>query len=46
MLRREINPTVMKPQEYSRKRQAKDGFASTVSKGPKLWVIGSEHELG
>jgi len=45
-LRREVNATVMKPDEFLRKRQAKDGFASRVWKSPKLWVIGGEHELG
>lgn len=45
-VRREVNPTVMKRSEFLRKREAKDGFVSTVWKSPKLWVIGSEHELG
>lgn len=45
-LRREINATVMKPEEFFRKRRANDGFVSTVMKGPRLWVTGSEHELG
>lgn len=45
-LRREINATVMKPEEFLHKRKAKDGFVSTVWGGPKLWVIGGEDELG
>lgn len=45
-LRREVNPTVMKASEFSRKRKAGDGFVSGVWKGPKLWVMGSEDELG
>ena len=45
-LRREVNPTVMKPEDFRRKRARKDGFVSTVWKAPKLWLIGSENELG
>ena len=45
-LRREVNPTVMKAAEFRRKRKERDGFVSTVFKGPKLWVIGDAHELG
>ena len=45
-LRREVNPTVMKAEDFRRKRMEKDGFVSTVWKAPKLWVIGSENELG
>jgi DNA-binding transcriptional ArsR family regulator len=45
-LRREINPTVMKPDEFLRKRDARDGFVSTVWNGPRLWITGDEHELG
>lgn len=45
-LRRDVNATVMKREEFLRKRKAKDGFVSELSKGPKLWVIGSDDELG
>ena len=45
-LRREVNATLMKPAEFLRKRNAKDGFVSAVWKAPRLWVIGSDHELG
>jgi predicted nucleotidyltransferase len=45
-VRREVNPTVMQPEEFARKRRNKDGFVSSVWKGPKLWVIGSKDELG
>jgi DNA-binding transcriptional ArsR family regulator len=45
-LRREVNPTVMKSAEFLRKRRAKDNFVTTVWKAPRLWVIGSDHELG
>jgi predicted nucleotidyltransferase len=46
MLRREVNPTVMKPADFSRKRKARDSFITTVWKSPKLWVIGDAGELG
>jgi len=45
-LRREVNATVMKSAEFLRKRRAKDSFVSAVWKAPRLWVIGSDHELG
>lgn len=45
-LRREVNPTVMKSAEFLRKRLAKDNFVTTVWIAPRLWVIGSDHELG
>lgn len=41
-LRRDVNPTVMRPDEFTRKRREKDGFVTTVWKSPRLWVIGSE----
>jgi DNA-binding transcriptional ArsR family regulator len=44
-LGREINPTVYTPAEFSRKRAAKDHFLTQVLSKPKLFVIGSEHEL-
>lgn len=46
LLRREVNATVMKSTEFLRKRRAKDSFVSAVWKAPRLWVIGSDHELG
>jgi predicted nucleotidyltransferase len=46
LLRREVNPTVMKAAEFLRKRRAKDNFVTTIWKAPRLWVIGSDHELG
>jgi predicted nucleotidyltransferase len=46
LLRREVNATVMKSAEFLRKRRAKDGFVSAVWKAPRLWVIGSDNELG
>lgn len=45
-LRREINPHVYSPAEFKRKASEQDSFLERVLKGPKLFVIGSDHELG
>jgi len=44
-LRREVNPTVMTPRDFARKLAAGDGFARSVAKGSRLWLIGSEDEF-
>lgn len=44
-LRREVNATVMKPGDFARKRQAGDGFAASVIREPKLWLIGDDDDL-
>lgn len=46
LLRREVNPTVMKQAEFRSKRKSRDGFVTTIWKAPKLWVIGDSGELG
>ncbi|MCX7172161.1 MAG: helix-turn-helix domain-containing protein [Proteobacteria bacterium] len=45
VLRREVNATVMKPGDFTRKRHAGDGFVASVIRGPKLWLIGIEDGL-
>lgn len=45
-LRREVNATVMSAAEFLKKRRANDNFVAAVWKAPRLWVIGSDHELG
>lgn len=45
-LRREINPHVYSPAEFKRKASEESSFLARVLKGPKLFVIGSDHELG
>lgn len=45
-LKREVNPTVMKASDFVSKRESGDGFVAAVWKAPKLWVMGSEDELG
>jgi DNA-binding transcriptional ArsR family regulator len=42
---REINPHVLSEAEIVRRRRAKDHFLTTVLAGPKLFIIGDEHEL-
>ena len=46
ILRREVNPTVMKLSDFRRKRKERDGFVTTLWKSPKLWVIGDADEPG
>ena len=42
---RDINPHVYSPQEFARRKMGRDHFLTSVLEGPKLFVIGSEHEL-
>lgn len=42
---REINIQVMKLQDYSQKKAAKEHFITSVLSSPKLMIIGTEHEL-
>src|SRR2546429_414367 len=44
-LRREVNPTVTTPREFRQKLAAGDGFARSVLKGPKLWLMGDESDF-
>ena len=45
-LHREVNPTVYGVDEFSRKIAAGQHFISTVLKGPKIFLIGDDGELG
>lgn len=45
-LGREVNPSVYTPKEFSRKLGERQNFLSKVVEGPKLYLIGDEHELG
>lgn len=44
-LRREINPTVYPPEEFGKKLAAGHHFLSSVIKGEKIFLVGSEREL-
>ena len=42
---RNVNPTVYTADEFSKRTQMEDAFVTRVLEQPKLWVIGSEHDL-
>ena len=42
---RKINPTVYTVAEFSKRTQTENGFVTRVLEQPKLWVIGSEHDI-
>jgi predicted nucleotidyltransferase len=46
LLGREIIPTVYPPDEFKAKVRAKHHFLTSVLKGPKIYLIGEENELG
>lgn len=45
-LARTINPTLMTPAEWKRKRGEADSFASRIATLPRLFLMGNEDELG
>lgn len=45
MLGREVNPTVYPPNDFRSKLKANNHFLTTVSKGPKIYLIGDENEF-
>ena len=42
---RKVNPTVYTAAEFSKRVRRENAFATRVLEQPKLWVIGSEHDL-
>ena len=42
---RKINPTVYTATEFSKRARTENAFVTRVLEQPKLWVIGSEHDL-
>ncbi len=42
---RELNPHVMTPEEFAKRRKARDHFIKSVLAGPKRFVIGDAQEL-
>jgi predicted nucleotidyltransferase len=42
---REVNPAVYRRVEFERKASEEGGFLSRVLEGPKIFLIGSEHDL-
>lgn len=45
-LGREINLHVMTPQEFTERKKQREHFVASVLDSPKLFVKGTEHELG
>jgi predicted nucleotidyltransferase len=45
-LGREVNPVVVTRQEFNRQREARDRFLERVRREPRLFVIGSDDDLG
>ena len=46
ILQREINPVLYTAAEFSRRIEARDGFALNIFANPKLFVIGTSNDLG
>ena len=44
-LGRKVNPTVYTVAEFSKRTRTENAFVTRVIEQPKLWVIGSEHDL-
>lgn len=44
-LQREINPVIITAAEFARRIEAGDAFVGNILANPKLFVIGTEHEL-
>jgi predicted nucleotidyltransferase len=45
ILSRPINPTVMAPDEWRRKRRVADSLATRIAAQPKLFVLGNEDDI-
>lgn len=45
-LGREFNPVVYPPEEFKKKARENHHFINEVIRGPKIWLIGNEDELG
>lgn len=44
-LRREVNPALYAPAEWTRRWHEGDGFARELMESPRIWVKGNEHDL-
>jgi predicted nucleotidyltransferase len=45
-LGRKVNPTVYSPANFRERIRQDNGFVTKVLKQPKIWLIGSEQEIG
>ena len=46
MLGRSVNPNIMTPAEWKKRRHVPDSFVARVASQPRLFVVGGEHDLG
>ena len=46
ILQREINPVLYTAAEFARRVEAREGFALNILTNPKLFIIGSDNDLG
>jgi predicted nucleotidyltransferase len=44
-LRRPVNPTVYTAAEFAKRTREENAFVTRVLEQPKLWIIGSDHDL-
>jgi len=44
-LGRQVKPTLYSAAEFSKRAKNENAFVTRVLEGPKVWVIGSEHDL-
>ena len=45
-LGRPLNPTLYTRKDYAAALKARNAFLTRVTAGPKLWIVGDEHDLG
>jgi DNA-binding transcriptional ArsR family regulator len=43
---REINPKILSPEEFQKRRRDGDHFLKSVLSQPRIFIVGDEHELG
>ena len=44
-LGRELNPVIVKPTDFSRRRRERDHFVTSVLAGPRIWLVGDDATL-
>jgi predicted nucleotidyltransferase len=44
-LGRELNPVIIAPTDFSRRRREGDHFVTSVLAGPRIWLVGDEDSL-
>lgn len=46
VLARKVNPNLMTPDEWRKERAERDSFATRIAAQPKIFIVGSDNELG